>query len=103
MSSKWDNKISPPLHTNEMEIINLFYKEFKAIVIKMLTKLGKWTKKHSENFNKELENIKENQSELKNTVTEIKNKLKLFNIWLGDIECLSDLEDRIVEISESEP
>ena len=33
-------------------------KEFKALVIKMLTELGKRKDENSEHFNKELENIK---------------------------------------------
>ena len=46
---------------NEMEISNLPDKEFKEMVIKMLTKLGRRMEEHSENFNKELENIRKNQ------------------------------------------
>ena len=59
--------------TNKTEINNLPDKEFKALIIKMLTGPGKSKDKHSENFNKELENIKRKQSELKNTITEMKN------------------------------
>ena len=33
-------------------------KEFKIVVIKILTKLGRKMSKYSENFNKEFENIK---------------------------------------------
>ena len=40
--------------TNETEISNLPDKEFKALVIKMLTELGKRIDEHNENFNKEL-------------------------------------------------
>ena len=43
--------------TNETEINNLLDKEFKALVRRMLTELGKRLDKHNENFNKELENI----------------------------------------------
>lgn len=42
---------------------NLPDKEYKALVIRMLTEL-KRLDEHSENFSKELENIKKNQSEL---------------------------------------
>ena len=35
----------------------MYYIEFKALVIRMLTELGKRTDEHSENFNTELENI----------------------------------------------
>ena len=37
---------------------NLPYKEFKTLVVRMITELGKRIDEHSENFNKELENIK---------------------------------------------
>ena len=41
--------------TNEREITDLPDKEFKELVIRMLTELGKRRDEHSENFNKELE------------------------------------------------
>ena len=42
--------------TNETEINNLLDKEFKALVVRMLTELGKRIDEHSENFDEELEN-----------------------------------------------
>ena len=54
---------------NEMEISNLPDKEFKVIVIKMLTKLRRIMDEHSENFKKGTDNIKKNQSEMKNIIT----------------------------------
>ena len=68
----------------------------------MLTELGKRLE-HSENFNKELENIKKNQWKLENTITEMKNTLERINRRLnGKEKCISDLEDRITEITQSE-
>ena len=52
---------------NKTEINNLPDKEYKLIIIRMLTDLGRRIDKYSENFNKELENIKKNELELKNT------------------------------------
>ena len=63
---------------NEMEVSDLPEKEFKKIVIKMPTELGKQMDEESENFNKEIKNIGEYQievRELKNTITELKNTL----------------------------
>ena len=75
-----------------MEVNNLPGKQFKAIVIKMLTELRKRIEECSENFNKELENIKKNQSEMNNTITEMKNTLEGIN-RLGDTEeCIINLE-----------
>ena len=85
-----------------MEIRNLLHKEFKLTIIKMLSELRR-TDEHSENFNKKIENIKKNQSEVKNTITEMKNILGGFNSRLDDAEeQISNLEDRIVEITQLE-
>ena len=68
---------------NETEISTLSDKEFKAMVIKMLTEFRKRIEEHSENFHQELESIKKNQSELKNTITEMKNTLEGLNSRFG--------------------
>ena len=65
---------NPEKINNETEINNLPGKIFKALVIPMLTELGKRKEQHNENFNKELENNKETQSEIKNSTGEIKKK-----------------------------
>ena len=44
-----------------MKINNLLDKEFKAMVIKMLTELRRRMDEHSENFNKEIENTRKYQ------------------------------------------
>lgn len=54
---KEQNK-APETNLNEMEINNLPDEEFKVMVIKLLTYLGKRMGKHRENFNKEIENIR---------------------------------------------
>ena len=45
-----------------IQIYNFPDKEFKAIVIRMLTELQKKIDEHSENFNKELEDMTTRQS-----------------------------------------
>ena len=52
------------------QINDLLTKEFKALVIRILTELEKRINKHSKNFNKDLENVKKNQWEL-NMKTEL--------------------------------
>ena len=86
----------------EREII--YHVELKALVIRKLTELGGKVDEHSENFNKELENFKKkNQSKLKNIITEMKNTLEGINSRLGDTEeCISDMEFRIMEITQLE-
>ena len=57
----------------------------------------------SQKFLTELENIKTNRTKLKNTVTESKNTPKGINSKLNDTEeWISDLEDRVVEITATE-
>ena len=87
--------------SNEAKTNSLTDKEFKVLAIRILTKLGKETNEHSQNFNKKLENIflEKNQSELKNTVSEMRNTLEGKKRRLGDTEeHISDLEDRRMQI-----
>ena len=92
-------------YPNETQVNNSPHKEVIAIIIRVLTELGK-IDKYSENFSKELENLKKNQSDLKNIIIEIKKKntLEGINILrLGDTkECESNMEDRLTEITQSE-
>lgn len=61
-----------------METNNLSGKEFKVMVINILTKLGRRMDEHNENLNKEMENIRKYQTEvaeLKNSIMELGNTL----------------------------
>ena len=54
-------------------------------------------------FNKEWEKKKKRTKEMKNTITEMKNTLEGLNSRLDDTkEWISELEGRIVEITEAE-
>ena len=67
----------------------------------MPTQLGQRTDEHSENISKERGNIKKSQSELNNAITKMKNTLEV-NSRLGEAEeCIHDLEDRVMEITQS--
>ena len=50
------NEQNIPSGNNEIEVSYLRDKEFKVMVIKMLTKLGRRMDECSENINKDLEN-----------------------------------------------
>ena len=63
---------TPREEMNKMEIIYLPNKEFKVMIIKMITEFRRMDE-HSKNFKKEFKNAK-NQTELNTTITEIKNK-----------------------------
>lgn len=51
--------MTPGKGLNEMEISNLLYKEFKVMVIKIHTEIGKSTQKLKENFKREIGSLKE--------------------------------------------
>ena len=54
-------------------------------------------------FNKNLEGIKNRQSTMNNTITEIKIKLEGTNSRIAEAaECICELKDRMVEITEAE-
>ena len=70
----------------------------------MLTELGERKDEYSESFNKELVNIK-NKNKIRNEEFNSWNKKKILglNSRLGHTEeFISDLEDRIMEITQSE-
>ena len=105
VSRKEEVKTLKKKNPNEIEINNLPDKEFKTLVIRMLTEWGERIDEHSENFNRKLEHMKKNQSEVKNTITKMKKKniLEGINSRLGDTEeRISDLEDRMIETPQSE-
>ena len=56
---------------NETKTSNQPDKEFKVMIIKMLTEFRS-VNEHKENIKILIENIKKNQSELKNAITEMK-------------------------------
>lgn len=56
-----------------MELSNLPHKEFKVIITKMLTELGRRINEFSGNFNRVVENIKKCQTKV---ITEVKIILK---------------------------
>ena len=56
-----------------------------------------------ETFNKDLEELKRNQAMMKNTINEIKNTLEGINSRIIQAEeQVSDLEDKMVEITTAE-
>ena len=75
-------------------------KEFKIVVIKILTKLGRKMDKYSENVNEEFENIKKSTievTELKKTIVELKSTLVGFDSRLDETEeSVNQLKDEAV-------
>ena len=68
----------------------------------MLTELWKTIDRNADHCNKELETVKRSQSKFNSSTAEMKLKLKTINIKLNNAEQISDLENRIMEIIQSE-
>jgi len=104
----------PPNQTKEEEIGNLPDKEFQIMIVKLIqnleikmetqiNSLETRIEKMQERFNKDLEEIKKSQYIKNNAINEIKNTLEATNSRITEAEdWISELEDRMVEINESE-
>ena len=93
---------NPPDQTNEEEIGSLPEKEFRIMILKMIQNIGNRMEKIQETFNKDLEELKSKQTVM-NTVYETKNSLEGINSRITEAEeRISDLEDKIVEITTTE-
>ena len=87
---------------NEDKIDNLPEKELKIMTVKMFKNLGNRMKKIQETFNKDPEELKSKETVM-NTITEINNTLEGINSKITEAEeWISDLEDKIVEITTTE-
>ena len=58
--------------------------------------------KMKETFNKDLEKLKSKQTMMNDTINEIKNSLEGISSRITEAEGISDLEDKIVEITTAE-
>ena len=71
---------------NEEEIGKLPEKEFRTVIVKMITNLENKMEKMKESINKDLEELKNKHSETNNKITEIKNTLEGFNSRISEAE-----------------
>ena len=73
------------------------------MIVKMIQNLGNRMEKIQETFNKDLEELKSKQTLMNNTINERKSSLEGTNSRTTEAEeWISDLEDKIVEITTSE-
>ena len=73
------------------------------MILKVIQNLGNRMEKIQETFNKDLEELKSKQTMMNNTVKEILNSPKGINSRITEAEeRISDLEDKIVEITTAE-
>ena len=79
-----------------MEISNLTGKEFRIVIVKMIQDLRNRMEKMQEMFTKDLQELKNKQIEMNNTLEGINSRITEAEEWI------SDLEDRMVEITATE-
>ena len=94
---------NPPDLTNEEEIGSLPEKEFSIMTVNIMQNLGNRMEKIQEAFHKKLEELKSKPTMMNNTINEIKNSREGINSRITEAEeRISDLEDKIVEITTAE-
>ena len=85
---------------NEKQKGKLPEKEFWIMTVKMIKNLENKMEKMQESINKDLEELKSKHTETNNTTTETKNTLEGINSRISEAEeWISDLEDKMVEIT----
>ena len=73
------------------------------MILKMIQNLGNRMVKIQETFNKDLEELKSKETVMNNIINETKNSLEGINSRITKAEeRISDLEDKIVEITTAE-
>ena len=87
---------------NKEEIGILPEKKFRIMIVKMIKNLENKMEKIQESINKDLEKLNNKHAETNSTVTEIKNTLEEINSRISEAERISELEDKIVEITSEE-
>ena len=88
---------------NEEEIGKLPGKEFRIMIVKMIRNLENKMEEMQESINKDTEELKNKHAETNNTITEIKYTLEGINSRISEAEeCISELEDKMVEITSEE-
>ena len=98
-----DQTRNTEIQINEEEIGTLPEKEFRIMMVKMIKKPWKKMDKMPESVNKDLEELKNKHTETNNTITEIKITLEGINSRISEAEeWISELEDKMVEITSEE-
>ena len=72
------------------------------MTVNVIQNLGNSMEKIQEMFKKDLEELKSKQTMMNNTINEILNSLEGINSRITEAERISDLEDKIVEITTTE-
>ena len=98
-----DQTRNTKVQINEEKISKLPEKEFRIMIVKMITNLENKMEKMQESVNKDLEELKNKHTETNNTITEIKNTPEGINSRISEAEeQTSELENKMVEITSEE-
>ena len=98
-----DQEYSPEGTNNEADLFSLIDTDFKKEIMKILREQRKAIDRNAEYYKKELETIRRNQEKLENSFAKMKAELKVVHSRMNNAEkCISDLEDRIMEITQLE-
>uniref|UniRef100_A0A8D1Z1I0 L1 transposable element RRM domain-containing protein n=1 Tax=Sus scrofa TaxID=9823 RepID=A0A8D1Z1I0_PIG len=92
---------SPKAVNNETDLCSLTYLEFKREIVKILKELREHMNSNTDTLRKELENIRRRQEKLENSFAEIQTELRAVKTRMNNAERISDMEDRIMEITQS--
>ena len=87
---------------NEEEIGKLHEKEFRIMIVKIIKNLENRMEKMQESISKDLEELKNKHAVTSSTITEIKNTLQGINSRISEAEWISQLEDKMVEMTSEE-
>ena len=71
---------------NENETGKLPEKEFRIMIVNLITNLENKLEERQESINKDLEELKNNHAETNNTITKIKNTLEGINRRISEVE-----------------
>ena len=72
------------------------------MTVKIIKNLENKVEKMQEAINKDLEELKNKHTQANNIITEIKNTLEGINSRISEAERISELEDKMVEITSEE-
>ena len=93
---------SPEAANNKTELCSLTDTEFKREVVKILKELREDMNSNADSLRKKLKNIRRNQEKLENSFAEMQTELKAVKTRMNNTEeLISDVEDRIMEITQS--
>ena len=93
---------SPEATNNETDLCNVTDTEFKRETVKILKELREDINSNVDYFIKKLENTWLSQEKLENSFANMQTELNTLKSKMNNVEqCIRDLEDRLVEITES--